>query len=350
MLNIRWKWIGYYTYSSLLTTFICLAVFWVTLNYLNITVPVNISAFVFLITVIASVICGLIFGFQFSKTLRNKLEEVTVGVKTLAYGNLSFRLPFTQDRDVGDIAVAFNEMADRIDEQVTTLQKLAEENVQLIQKTKTTAITEERQRLARDLHDAVSQQLFAIALTSATALRIIEKDPSKCSDLIRNIEYSATKAQAEMRALLLQLRPTVLQEERLVDAIRNLAHELEAKMAINCSLKLAEIALPNHIENQLYRIVQEALSNVLRHSEAEQVDIKLESLDNNKRAYLTIEDNGIGFDQSTISKTSYGIQTIKERVNEFGGTVKWISIPGKGTRLEVRIPIRKRFHNGKKNY
>ena len=130
---------------------------------------------------------------------------------------------------MGDIASAFNEMADRIDAQVKSLQKLAEQNIEFIKETKMAAITEERQRLARDLHDAVSQHLFAIALTSATALKTIRTHPDRCSELIHNIEHSASKAQAEMRALLLQLRPTTLQEERLVDAIYSLTKELEAK-------------------------------------------------------------------------------------------------------------------------
>ena len=112
-------------------------------------------------------------------------------------------------------------------------------------------------------------------------------------------------------------------------------------MSLKCYLDLANIILPNYVENQLYRIIQETLSNILRHSKASQVNIKLESPGKGHRANLSIEDNGIGFDQSKIPKTSYGIKSIRERVNELGGTVKWISLPGKGTKIEVRVPIRR---------
>lgn len=340
MFNFRWKWIGYHTYSNLFTVVLCLIIVWIASLNLGIVFPANTIIIMSLSASVIAIILGLVFGFQFSKNLRNKLDEISIGVKTLAYGNLNFRLPFTEDKDVGEIAFAFNEMANRLDEQVTALQKLAQENETLIQQAKSSAITQERQRLARELHDAVSQQLFAISLTSATALRVVKNQPEKAIDLLKNIELSSLKAQSEMRALLLQLRPETLQDEKLIDAINKLAEEVHAKMSIEFTLNLAEISLPIHIENHLYRIFQEALSNILRHSEASKVDIKLKTLDN-KRVNLIIEDNGVGFDVSKVPKTSYGIITIKERVSELGGTVDWISIPGKGTRLEVRIPIRK---------
>jgi len=340
MRNLRWKWIGYYTFSNLLTAALVLLVIWITSNILHTKLPSTTWELIVFISFAGAVLLGIIIGLQFTKDLHQKVAEIVVGVKTLAYGNLNYRLPYVEDRELGEIASAFNEMADRIDAQVTSLQKLAEENEKLIQQAKVVAVTEERQRLAQELHDAVSQQLFAITLTSATAARVIDSDLEKAKQLLQNIEHSANKAQGEMRALLLQLRPPMLQNQRLVDVIRSLTNELSAKMPITCNLKLPDLTLPAHIENQLYRILQEGLSNVLRHSEASEVNIKLETLDHNQRVCLIIEDNGIGFDPTQIPVTSYGIRTIKERVTELGGTVDWISVPDKGTRLEVRIPIK----------
>lgn len=345
MLSLRWKWIGYHAYSSVFVAGFSLFISWLGLLYFDVSLQATEIVIISLVVMTGSIILGLIFGFQFSKNLRNKLEEVTIGVRALAYGDLDFRLNFTDDKDVGSIATAFNEMADRIEQQVTSLQKLAKENEELVVQTKSAAITEERQRLARDLHDAVSQQLFAISLASSTALRVLEQDLEQGIELIKNIEFSATRAQSEMRALLLQLRPEVLQDKKLNEAIGELANELETKMSLTCKLELTDIVLPNHVENHLYRVIQEALANVLRHSQATTVQIKLQDLDQSQRAKLTIEDNGVGFDPKAIPQTSYGIQSIKERIGELGGTADWISIPQKGTRLEVRVPIIRRVDN-----
>lgn len=294
------------------------------------------------------VLTGVVSGFRFSRNIRNRLEEISVGARNLAYGNLRYRLPFTGDTEVGDIALAFNEMAERLEIQVLALQQLAEENEQLIRETKVAAVSEERQRLARDLHDAISQQLFAISMMAATASKIADTNPEKCSGLVAEIEESARKAQSEMRALLLQLRPITLQNESLVDAITSLAAELEGKGAIKCRLSLTDnnISLPKNIENQLYRITQEGLSNVLRHAEANEVEISLSFSHNQQRLLLVIEDDGRGFSENDVSKTSFGIRSIKERATLLGGTAQWISIPSKGTRLEVRIPIVKTARGG----
>lgn len=328
MHNFRWKWIGYYTFSNLLIAAGCCILMWIALQVLDIEIAaVEYLAYAAAIC-LAAVGLAAVFGYLYSKRLHSRISEISYGVKALAYGDLNYRLPFTKDRDLGEIASAFNEMADRIDAQVSSLQRLAEENEKLIQQAKSVAVTEERQRLAQELHDAVSQQLFAIALTSA-------------AQLLRQIEQSAAQAQAEMRALLLQLRPQTLENRPLADAIRLLAQELAAKIPIKCHLKVADLILPAHIENHLYRIFQEGLANILRHSQASEVEIRLESLDQGRRVHLSIADNGVGFSEASIPKTSFGIRTIRERVNELGGTVEWISVPGKGTRLEVRIPIRR---------
>lgn len=341
MYNFRWKWIGYYTFSNLLIAAGSCILMWIALQVLNI----DVSAVVYLTyaAAICMVAVGLaaVFGYFYSKRLHSKLAEFSFGVKALAYGDLNYRLPFTKDRDLGEIALAFNEMADRIDAQVSSLQRLAEENEKLIQQAKSVAVSEERQRLAQELHDAVSQQLFSIALISATAAKIFDQDPGRAAELLRQIEQSANKAQSEMRALLLQLRPQTLENRPLADAIRLLAQELAAKIPVTCHLQVADLTLPAHIENHLYRIFQEGLANVLRHSQASEVEIRLDSLDQGSRVYLSIADNGVGFAETSIPKTSFGIRTIKERASELGGTAEWISVPGKGTRLDVRIPIRK---------
>ena len=246
MQNFRWKWIGYYTFSNLLIAAGCCILMWIALQVLDIEIAaVEYLAYAAAIC-LAAVGLAAVFGYLYSKRLHSRISEISYGVKALAYGDLNYRLPFTKDRDLGEIASAFNEMADRIDAQVSSLQRLAEENEKLIQQAKSVAVTEERQRLAQELHDAVSQQLFAIALTSATAAKIFDQDPVRAAQLLRQIEQSAAQAQAEMRALLLQLRPQTLENRPLADAIRLLAQELAAKIPIKCHLKVADLILPAH--------------------------------------------------------------------------------------------------------
>ncbi len=177
-----------------------------------------------------------------------ELAEIGLGAKNLAYGNLDYRLDFRGNSEFDNIIVAFNEMAARLESQVGALQKLAEENEQLLQETKISAISEERQRLARDLHDAVSQQLFAISMMAASASKIADSQPRKAASLVREISESATRAQSEMRALLLQLRPLTLQNESLAQALRSLAAELESKQTVKCVVDLDNIDLPKTLK------------------------------------------------------------------------------------------------------
>lgn len=336
----RLKWTFYHFLSSLLAILACA----VLLHFLfPEVVALPSSPEVFLtaagIGLVIAAISAVLGGFYSSKEIRSELEEITLGAKNLAYGNLDYRLPFSGNAELDGIIQAFNEMASRLEAQVEALQKLAMENEQLIQETKITAISEERQRLARDLHDAVSQQLFAIAMMAATASRLAEKSPEKTAGLIAEISQAATRAQAEMRALLLQLRPLTLQDESLAQALASLAAELESRQTIKCAVDLDRVNLPKNIENQLYRIAQEGLSNVLRHAEADLVRISLKVTETPPRAILVIEDNGKGFVLERIPQSSLGIRSIQERCTLMGGTAQWLSVPGQGTKLEVRVPI-----------
>ncbi|MDI9485167.1 MAG: sensor histidine kinase [Bacillota bacterium] len=336
----RFKWIFYHFVSSLLAIIACVLLS--SLLFPNLICMPDSPATVLGITVIAvgvSALSAVFGGFYSSKDFRGALEEITLGAKNIAYGNLDYRLGFKGNAEFDGIIQAFNEMASRLESQVGALQKLAQENEQLLQETKITAVSEERRRLARDLHDAVSQQLFAISMMSATVLKLAEKNPEHSLDLVREISRSATRAQAEMRALLLQLRPLTLQNESLSEALSSLAAELQSKQSLAFDLDLDEVSLPSNIENQLFRIAQEGLSNVLRHAEASRARISLKVSGANHRVILVIEDDGKGFAMEAIPQSSMGIRSIRERSTLIGGTAQWLSMPGKGTKLEIRVPI-----------
>jgi NarL family two-component system sensor histidine kinase LiaS len=201
------------------------------------------------------------------------------------------------------------------------------------------AITEERQRLARELHDAVSQQLFAISMTATAVKRTLDKDFERAKRQVELIEEMASVAQSEMRALLLHLRPVHLDGKRLPQALEALVGELRQKvpnMAILLDME-PQLAILPEAEDHLFRIVQEALSNTLRHAKASRMDISLRRDQGELR--LVMRDDGVGFDMEAKKQTSYGLLTMEERVHEMGGVMTLRSAPGEGTEIDIRVPV-----------
>lgn len=199
------------------------------------------------------------------------------------------------------------------------------------------AVIEERQRLARELHDAVSQQLFAISMTATAVGRTIELDVQKARRQVQLIEEMASVAQSEMRALLLHLRPAHLDDKSLGQAITTLVSELQQKIPMQIEMDVDHtLVMRQENEDHLFRIAQEALSNSLRHAKAEHMLIKLYKLEQN--IHLVIQDDGVGFDVKKRKQGSYGLLTMEERVIELGGQFRIISELDEGTAIYVTIP------------
>jgi len=286
---------------------------------------------------VVGIIC-LVYGFWSSYRISRKLEQLNAVMLFLEKGNLSHAVPPLGEDEIGRLGVQLNRISLKWEEQVNSLQRLSTHNTQLAEKAKYSAVVEERQRLARDLHDAVSQQLFAISMTATAVGRTLDKDFAKARRQIQLIEEMASVAQSEMRALLLHLRPIHLEGKRLSEGLQELLQELKAKVPIEIKWEMdANIQLPKGIEDHLFRIVQEALSNTLRHSKATRMEIKLAHPVDAVR--LSIYDNGIGFDNETQKNASYGLVSMRERVNEIGGSISIVTAPDKGTRIEIRVPL-----------
>jgi NarL family two-component system sensor histidine kinase LiaS len=281
---------------------------------------------------------GALFGYWQSGKVKRRLEVLSESMLMLEKGNLSRPIPDLGEDEIGRLGEQLGRISKRWEEQVTSLQRLSANNAELAERVRFSAITEERQRLARELHDAVSQQLFAISMTATALARTMEKDFAKAQRQVELIEEMASVAQSEMRALLLHLRPVHLEGKRLAQGMHELVQELRAKVPIDIQLVMDEdIQLPRGIEDHLFRIVQEALSNTLRHSRADKLEIRLQRRNDYVRLY--IRDNGVGFDLDVKKAASYGILSMQERVNEIGGSINIISAPGMGTRIDIRVPI-----------
>lgn len=195
----------------------------------------------------------------------------------------------------------------------------------------------ERHRIARELHDSVSQQLFAAAMLLSTIQEDETLLPQTLKPQIKMIGEIIGDAQSEMRALLLHLRPIKLDGKSLKEGIEQLLSELESKVPISISHEIEDVKLTEVVEDHLFRIVQELLSNVLRHSKASELEVYLKKT---KDSYqLRFIDDGVGFDMEQKKDSGFGLRNTKERIAGLGGNVRIISFPNQGTSVEIRIPL-----------
>ena len=214
---------------------------------------------------------------------------------------------------------------------------VAVQNAQLYEQAQALAAQEERQRLARDLHDAVSQTLFSAKLLAEMLLRRISDNHLPASALRENLEqiHMLTKsAQAEMRTLLLELRPSALYGTPLSDLLKHLTEAFSSRVGQPIALSIAEQrTLPPDVRVVFYRIAQEALNNIVKHADATEIAVTLYSSDNQVK--LSIRDNGRGFDIRRIPKDHLGVRIMHERAQSIGAQLHLTSAPGQGTEIVV---------------
>ena len=196
---------------------------------------------------------------------------------------------------------------------------------------------QERQRLARDLHDSVSQALYAIVLDIATAQRIGGTDPTRLEAILRDAHGLAEAGLAEMRALIFELRPEFLSQEGLVAALQRQVAAVRARHQLSITLDATDEpeAVPA-IKEALYRVGQEALNNIAKHAGAQAVVITLEA--SAGELVLRVRDDGRGFDAEKSFPGHLGLRSMRERAASVGGVVAISSAPGHGTEVTIRVP------------
>jgi signal transduction histidine kinase len=215
---------------------------------------------------------------------------------------------------------------------------LAIQNARLYEQSQWAATLEERQRLSRELHDSVTQALYGISLyAEAGARALAEGDVEPAANDLREIGETTQEALGEMRLLLFELRPPLLQEHGLAAALRARLQAVEARSGLVTDfLSEAEDRLAPDSEQELYRVAQEALNNVLKHAQAGRVSVRLGAA--NGRAILEIADDGVGFEQAFESNGGFGLRGIHEHVERLGGTLRIDTSPGAGTCVHVEVP------------
>lgn len=282
-----------------------------------------------------SLAIGLIFGLLSGIYWRRQLFAVDTMLRQVEEGR-QLDAPET-GKELQSIAVRAEKIQKNMAEQAKISQKLANEKAEDIESRMQEIVSQERNRLARELHDSVSQQLFAASMMMS-AITETQQDPEdRQAKQLKMVEEMIHQSQLEMRALLLHLRPAALKGKSLQEGIEELLVELLQKVSMEIEWKVETFPLDKGVEDHLFRILQEAVSNTLRHSKSQNLEVLLIQRDD--YAILRVADDGVGFDVEETKAGSYGLQNMYERAAEVGGTMKIISVKNKGTRLEVKVPI-----------
>ena len=218
-----------------------------------------------------------------------------------------------------------------------------------LQQATTTAAQEERHRLARDLHDSIKQQLFSIQISAAAVQARWENDETAAKTALIDVRQSAKAALVEMNALLNQLSPTPLENVGLVQALQEQAEALAYRTGANVQVDIADLPANDHFlsgtQEAIFRIVQEAFSNIARHARAQQVNLRLE-IPTPTTLSLEIEDDGVGFETTAVAANKsgmgthgMGLQNIHQRVTKLDGQLDIQSHPQQGTTIRIVLPL-----------
>jgi signal transduction histidine kinase len=221
---------------------------------------------------------------------------------------------------------------------------LAIEHARLVQRGRDAAIIEERARLARDLHDSVTQSVFSLGMLARAARTQYERDSDRLGSTLDRIGVLAQEALVEMRTLLLELQPSTLAEHGLAKALERLVASVRVRSDLTASFTATtRERLPADTELAVYRIIQEAIANAVKHAHASTLTVTLRE---DAGLVVTVTDNGSGFDAGAVaaatadlSRGGLGLRSMRERAEAAGLTVDITSTPGTGTTVTVRAPL-----------
>lgn len=238
----------------------------------------------------------------------------------------------------GGVYALYAYRMNQLEERMNFLQTLADKNRELQEATRTLAITQERNRMSRELHDSISQGLHGIMF----ALHSLEKecgvggelrDNKQVERILHHLKDTTASTLEELRTMILELKPSLLEEQGLKKAMVTQLNLFSQRQEIPVATKLQPPdALPADVEVAIYRILQEALANVEKHAQASRLTVTLEHLEN--ELHLQISDNGVGFDPLNVMRGN-GLNNLQRRGEEAGGFVEIHSNPGEGTCIDV---------------
>jgi len=267
---------------------------------------------------------GALFGWLASRGLRKRLAALSTASQAWSKGDFSVSPRDQSGDEIGELTRTLNGMAEQLQALIHSKDELAR--------------IEERNRLARDLHDTVKQQTYAARMQLTAARNLLTADPSAATAHIDTALGLNRDTQQELKHIIDELRPAALQGKGLVKALTEYAERWQEHTGINIETDITgERSLPLDVEQALYRVLQEALSNIARHAQADAVKLSL-SL-SPEQVTLIVADNGRGFDTDTVSSNAYGLTSMQGRLNEVGGTLKVASVPSAGTTVTAEVKL-----------
>lgn len=293
-------------------------------------------------------VTALIINFAMNSLVIERLESLAQALRGFGQGQHNIRLDIKGTDEIGQLGEAFNLMGQQIEKEEIENEKLSDQlknqNIQRgeLLKRVITAQEDERIRVARELHDDLGQALSALSLQVQSLEKTITSDPDEAIERLNTINDLIAETTERMYELILALRPSVLDEFGLVAALRNHAEKFLNGSGTAFQLDASEYSgrLSPEIETTLYRVFQEALSNVRRHAQAKHVKITIKL--NNGVFEGEIMDDGVGFDLRSVESNGdgprgLGILSIKERISQYCGQVEILSQPGMGTTINIRL-------------
>jgi signal transduction histidine kinase len=303
-------------------------------------------------TILATV---LIVNLAMRGMVVQRLERIVNVLANFGQGQLSLRLPAENPDEIGQLASAFNEMGKRIELEVAENQALSrklERQSELrgeLLKSLITAQEDERKRVARELHDELGQSLSALAMHTEASSQFISSNPDLAIKNLENTQELIQQTTDQMYDLILDLRPSALDDLGLVTALRSHLERVLSGTGIDYEFETCEMAgrLSPEMEICLYRVFQEALNNVIRHASANHIRVLLSR--SNGFFAGEIVDDGKGFDLGAILNNSnspkgLGVLGMYERIHQCGGSIEIISSQNHGTKVRLHIPIRESPH------
>jgi signal transduction histidine kinase len=287
----------------------------------NILVLLSQSA---LILLLAAGLIGTIFGALTARGMVNRLQRVSQVTDAWSKGDFSEFIEDPVGDEISQLAVRLNHMAEQLQE--------------FLQRSQEMAVSEERNRLARDLHDSAKQEALAASFHLGTALTLFEEDPQSAKNHLVEADNLVDSVRGELTDLIHELRPPSMNGDRFDETINEYMIEWAHQTGISVSLTVEGfVDLSLEIKQTLYRIMQEALANVARHSSAENVDVSLTFLSD--WVEFCVRDDGVGFNVQQVHN-GIGLDSMRERAESLNGDVSIVSEASRGTEICVTIPIK----------
>jgi signal transduction histidine kinase len=248
-----------------------------------------------------------------------------------------------RDSAVGALSCSYLLGAEPGDDEIAFLLVIADqaavavETARLFVEVQGKAALEERQKLARELHDSVSQALYGIALGARTARTLLDRDPARVAEPLDYVLSLADVGMAEMRALIFELRPESLEQEGLVAAIQKHTRAVRARYDVEIETRLvAEPVVELAAKEALYRVVQEATHNTIKHARAGRIEVRL-ACEEDAGVVLEVVDDGVGFDAGGSFPGHLGLRSMRERIERLGGSLTIASAAGRGTTVRAEL-------------